>query len=682
MAWSPMGACKALKDMEPKPLAVMETSIVPILDQVPIQALSSSDKGNDLLPAKPRKKTMTSIYLKFFDTAPDGKSRRCRFCGQNYSIATATGNLGRHLSNRHPGYEKSGEVTVSPVLQTVTVAKKPPPQIKAPQMDPTHLNWILIRFLVEASLPPSVVDEEWLSNCSKFLNPSVEIWSEEKFKAVLHDIFKCMQDDVREIMEQLSSKISVTLDFWTNYEQILFMSVTCQWIDEGWSFQKVLLDICRIPSPGGGDEIHHALMKILKFYNLEDSVLSCTHNTNPNALQACQKLKDDIDNQKSGPFFYVPCAAHSLSSIIDDGLCSTKLIISKIRELVLEMNSSSEIFEDFVQCANAYAEGNWRYPLDTSTRWSGNYQMLDIACKANKSMETIILKNDESLGSRMLLSTEEKNDVKILHEFLDPFCKTINNICTSKILTIGLVLFFMDHITEMIDDRKDLPDDPDWLKTAAEKMSIKANNYNEQACNVFTYMTTILDPRIKKELIADRLNTDDYLVEAKNYFMRNYSANPFSSVSNSYASQELEDGGIASFAEEIAHKKRRASMPTASDELTQYLSEPPASLSTDVLEWWKVNITRYPQLSLMARHFLAVQPTAVAPEDLFCQKGGEIDRRRVFLSYETTQALLCIRSWMQFGVKLKYQLVEIDYERLMELASATSVDSNTGKKQK
>lgn len=44
-------------------------------------------------PLKPRKKTMTSVYLKFFETAADGKTRRCKFCGQTYSIATATGAL-------------------------------------------------------------------------------------------------------------------------------------------------------------------------------------------------------------------------------------------------------------------------------------------------------------------------------------------------------------------------------------------------------------------------------------------------------------------------------------------------------------------------------------------------------------------------------------------------------------
>lgn len=77
-------------DVEPK--SMMDMGLIPTIDSVDI-GLSSSEQGNATPSAKPRKKTMTSVYLKFFETAADGKSRRCKFCGQSYSIATATGNF-------------------------------------------------------------------------------------------------------------------------------------------------------------------------------------------------------------------------------------------------------------------------------------------------------------------------------------------------------------------------------------------------------------------------------------------------------------------------------------------------------------------------------------------------------------------------------------------------------------
>ncbi|KAL0431098.1 UNVERIFIED_CONTAM: hypothetical protein Sradi_0735800 [Sesamum radiatum] len=291
--------------MDPKSAAIMSGAIIPQIDPVDI-GLGSVEKGSTILTAKPRKKTMTSVYLKYFETATDGKSRKCKFCGQSYSIATATGNLGRHLSNRHPGYDKIGDSSNSPTPQPVTVAKKPQAQVKVPAIELDHLNWVLIKWLLVASLPTSTLTEKWLINAFKFLNPSAELWSGKKFQTVLREVFRSMQESVRLIVEQVCSKVSFTLDFWTSYEQILYMSITCQWIDENWSFQKVLLDICHIPSPCGGSEIYYALLKVLRLYNLETKILSCTHDNSPNALHACHTLKGDMDSQKMAAFAIFP----------------------------------------------------------------------------------------------------------------------------------------------------------------------------------------------------------------------------------------------------------------------------------------------------------------------------------------------------------------------------------------
>ncbi|RID42316.1 hypothetical protein BRARA_J02210 [Brassica rapa] len=106
-------------------------------------ALGSSSDNNAIANTAPpkRKKTMTSVFLKYFETSPDTKTRKCKLCGQSYSIATATGNLGRHLNNRHPGYDKATDVATTSVPQTPPVAVKPSQsQSKAPQIDYDHLN--------------------------------------------------------------------------------------------------------------------------------------------------------------------------------------------------------------------------------------------------------------------------------------------------------------------------------------------------------------------------------------------------------------------------------------------------------------------------------------------------------------------------------------------------------------
>lgn len=75
---------------------MMDLALISNMDPVNI-GLGCPEKPVPVTSLKPRKKTMTSVYLKFFETAADGKTRRCKFCGQSYSIATATGYFLHHL---------------------------------------------------------------------------------------------------------------------------------------------------------------------------------------------------------------------------------------------------------------------------------------------------------------------------------------------------------------------------------------------------------------------------------------------------------------------------------------------------------------------------------------------------------------------------------------------------------
>ena len=53
--------------------SVMDMAIIPSIDPIDI-GLGSLEKGNVVPATKSRKKMMTSVYLKFFETVPDGKS--------------------------------------------------------------------------------------------------------------------------------------------------------------------------------------------------------------------------------------------------------------------------------------------------------------------------------------------------------------------------------------------------------------------------------------------------------------------------------------------------------------------------------------------------------------------------------------------------------------------------------
>ncbi|KAL6847753.1 hypothetical protein ACP4OV_021881 [Aristida adscensionis] len=663
-------------------------------------AAASDSPGQE---AKAKKKPMKSLYLKFFETAPDGNSRICRLCRKSYCMTTATGNLGKHLENRHPGYHQLPEGVSFNAQSTIQASiarnKKPhvPVRTRAqaqrhqaqarsqvqdqvqdivhsqpkakPTTDVDHVNWLLLRWLISSALPPSTLEDNMLIDSCKYLSSSVRLWSKEKAQEIILEVFRSMKDDVKASLQRVTSRLSVTLDFWTSYEEIVYMSVKCHWIDENWVSQKILLDVCRVPYPCTGSEILQVLMNVLLSFSIDSKILTCTHNNSQHAIHACSELRQELESRKL-PFCYIPCAARTLKVIIEDGLENVKPLLAKIREFILETNSSLEMMEDFKHWTGVYQEGSWKLPFDYSANWNGNYNMLDLLKKAPNAMESTIKKFEEIFGPRdWVLDTAEKSVLNSMHSYLEPFFKTTTNLCNCKLPSVGLVFFFMDHVFELINVCHD-SSHQEWLKNIASDMSKTAHNFTSQAYNIYTFTAAILDPRIKGELIPETLNSPSNLEDARNHFVRDYST-AFQAVGNGQNTMEtMEDSGAFSFAEEIVRKRRRVSMSTAADELTQYLAEPPAPISTDALEWWRGHSSRYPRLSVMARDFLAIQGTSLDPEELFTSKGDNIHKQHYCLPLGSMQATMCIKSWMQSGYQFNFQSTIIDFERLVESSFA------------
>ncbi|XP_047060869.1 uncharacterized protein LOC124667650 [Lolium rigidum] len=668
--------------------------------------------GDGMEGGKPKKKkTMKSLYLTFFETAPDGKSRACTLCGKSYCLTTATGNLGKHLNNRHPGYDQladqfQGDPTQSTIASMFARNKKHHPPMRArphaqpqqpqvqvqvqaqaqpkvlraqpkpkPAVDVDYVNWLLLRWLISSSFPPSALEDSAFADSCRYLSPAVRLWPKEKAQEITLQVFKSMKEDVKASLQRVRSRLSIALDFWTSYEQIVYLSVKCQWIDESWVSQKVLLDVCQIRYQCTGAEVLRVLLTVLREFNIDLKILACTHNNSQHAIHACHELRRELESRKL-PFCYIPCAARTLEIIIEDGLKHVKSLLYKTRAFILETNSSPEMMEDFKHWAEVYQEGSWKLPFDHSITWNGNYNMLDVVKKAPNAMDNTIKKFEDIFGPRdWVLSAEEKSVVNSLHSYLEPFYKTTTNLCTCKLPTVGLVFFFMDHVFELINICHNSSHQK-LFENIARDMSKTALDFTSQAYNIYTFTAAILDPRIKGELIPDALNSPSNLEDARDHFVRDYSS-IFQAAGNGYSIQDsADDGGAFSFAEEIIRKRRRVSMSTAADELTQYLAEPPAPISTDALEWWRGHSSRYPRLSLMARDFLAIQGTSLDPEELFTSKGDSIHKQQYCLPLSSMQATMCIKSWMQSGYQFNFQSTIIDFERLIE--SATAPDAVDG----
>ena len=65
----------------------------------------------------------------------------------------------------------------------------------------------------------------------------------------------------------------------------------------------------------------------------------------------------------------------------------------------------------------------------------------------------------------------------------------------------------------------------------------------------------------------------------------------------------------------------------------------------DVLEWWKVNSSRYRVLSLVSQYVLAIPMSIVASEAAFSTGGCVFDSYCSSLSSSMVEALICTQDW-------------------------------------
>ncbi|PON74882.1 HAT, C-terminal dimerization domain containing protein [Trema orientale] len=90
----------------------------------------------------------------------------------------------------------------------------------------------------------------------------------------------------------------------------------------------------------------------------------------------------------------------------------------------------------------------------------------------------------------------------------------------------------------------------------------------------------------------------------------------------------------------------------AKTELELYLDEPRVSSDAklDILDFWKGNQFRYPELAAMARDVLSIPISTVASESAFSVGGRVLDQYRSLLKPDIAESLICTRDWL-FGDK-------------------------------
>ena len=102
----------------------------------------------------------------------------------------------------------------------------------------------------------------------KRLNNNAKIPSADTITNKISKIFNTEQANLQKQFQEISSKISFTLDCWTSRNQKSYLGVTENWISNNWQLQHCTIEFSYFEGSHSGKNLAEVFFKILKENNL------------------------------------------------------------------------------------------------------------------------------------------------------------------------------------------------------------------------------------------------------------------------------------------------------------------------------------------------------------------------------------------------------------------------------
>ncbi|XP_034571549.1 zinc finger BED domain-containing protein RICESLEEPER 2-like [Setaria viridis] len=211
-------------------------------------------------------------------------------------------------------------------------------------------------------------------------------------KTIRNDILDHYEIERRKVLDYLqknSGRVAVTTELWTDDKRKRdYIAVTGHFIDKSWKPRRCILRFLYVPYPRASDALCDALYKCLESWDLNRKLSTLTlHNcSSDDALIPQTEAKIGTTNLLlGGRMLNMQCCAHSLDSVVKDGLEVIATAIEKIRVSVAYCLATPERYEKFEEAAlSQQIELTEELCLDCRSKWNSTYTMLHIALGYNK----------------------------------------------------------------------------------------------------------------------------------------------------------------------------------------------------------------------------------------------------------------------------------------------------------
>ncbi|KAJ9535682.1 hypothetical protein OSB04_un001165 [Centaurea solstitialis] len=604
--------------------------------------------GSEKTETKKKRRRSSEVWNEFtlIPSQPGETSYcTCNKCGHKFNAESknGTGNLRRHVLTCQ-------KKTTTEVGQFLVTSDKGILHTPKSNFNQDTFRELVVHAIIRHDLPFSFVEYEGIRNIFSYLESRRTTFTRNTAKSYTKKTYGKEMKRLRDELIACPSRICLTSDAWTSIATDGYLSLTAHYVDSNWVLRKKILNFSHFSPPHSGIALAEKITDMVTSWGIEKKLFSITLD-NASANDSCVAiLKTNFTSKNlllhDGELFHVRCCAHILNLIVQDGLKEIDEAVIKIRDSVKYIRGSEGRKIKFRQCISQTSlESKKGLHQDVPTRWNSTYKMLSSAIYYRRALcyYKMCDSNYESCPTE-----EEWTRVEKISGFLGVFYEATNAFSGSLYPTSNLyfphVFFIQLHLVE----RSKSSDK--YMKKIAQQMLQKFSKYWSKFNLLLAIAVKALWSRVSR-IIKGQEHTFPLFDE---YVQHSTTMNT-SSCSRGSGDQTMQHNGENSiqskFFEELEqYTSSELDATSQKSQLELYLEEPTLSrtMSVDVLDFWKSQEFKYPDLARLARDVLCVPISTVASESAFSLGGRILDQYRSSMSPPTVEALACTRDWL-FG---------------------------------
>ncbi|CAJ2676966.1 unnamed protein product [Trifolium pratense] len=525
---------------------------------------------------------------------------------------------------------------------------------------------ICASMILAHDLPFHFFEQEVIRKYSEFLNPNTVTPTKNVIEAYVSHLYSKEKLKLKQELATIPNRISLTFDLWESCTTETYICLTAHFVNANWKLNSKLLNFRLVYPPTGG-EMCERIIELLNDWGIEKKIFSLTLGDSVENDILQEQLKTQLGLQNGllcdGEFFHVHCFARVLSLIVDEGLKLVGDAAYKIRESIWFVRGDNNRREKFKECVEKVGgvDSSVRLYLNKSMSVNSIYLMLESALKYRSVFESLHLYDD---NYKLCPSVEEWKRVEKMCAFLLPFSEIANmingtthptsNLCFLQVWKVQCVLV------------ESLRDEDEVIKRMAERMMSEFEKYWEEY-SVDLALGAVLDPRMKLSTLAycysklDPSTCEQKLQQVKRklymlfdeYSSKNTSSGPKRIIQDQSSNMPLQKKSKSlshSLFDELKEHHQQVVTQTGKSQLDIYLDESDLDFrcyeDMDVLQWWKSNNSRFPDLSILACDLLSVPITTVASDFEFCMGSRVFNKYKDRMLPMNVETRMCTRSWL------------------------------------